>query len=317
MKQDHRTHYTRAVTKITTQDCMDLIILAMEEDAPNGDVTSEAIFNTNAKGRGQIVANEEGILCGESIIACLFDYNERQKNEQIDYKFLFKDGQKFQKGDSIVQFSGSLLALLRLERTILNFLQYLSGISSKVHQFVSKFGPEVTILDTRKTLPAYRRLAKYAVYCGGGTNHRIHLSDMAMIKDNHIAAAGGNITRIVEAIRKKQPELRLELEIDNIFSLEEALCLDVDVILLDNMTTENIHKAVNLIRKNNLKAKNKKTRITQPFIELSGNLTEDNLKKWREFGCTAKEIGMSMGAITHTTRFLDLSMEIAPMAYKI
>lgn len=196
----------------------------------------------------------------------------------------------------LARIRGPVVDLLRLERIILNFLQYLSGISTVVRAAVDRAGAEIAVLDTRKTLPGYRRLAKYAVYCGGGTNHRINLSDMAMIKDNHIAAAGG-IRPAVESIRAARPEIPLEVEVDTLEQLREALELEPGFVLLDNMRGELLEQAVALVRE--------RPADRRPFIEISGGVRPEDLPGLRHLG----PLGVSMGFLTHTTAFLDLSLE--------
>ncbi|MCB1322494.1 MAG: nicotinate-nucleotide diphosphorylase (carboxylating), partial [Leptospiraceae bacterium] len=210
---DSRPHYTTPVRRITRTDCETLIQLTLAEDTPAGDPTSESIFSFEQHGTGRIVARESGVLCGLAVIEHLCEINRERTGHAVHYVSGLQDGQPFNAGTQLLQLHGPLPAILTLERPVLNFLQYLSGISSVVARAVQAAGPDIAILDTRKTIPGYRKLAKYAVYCGGGTNHRICLSDMAMIKDNHVAAAGG-ITNAVQAIRKRHPDLPLEVEVD-------------------------------------------------------------------------------------------------------
>lgn len=295
MQVENRNHYTIPVTRIQKSDCIDLIKLALQEDAPDGDPTSESIFDASQTGSAKIIAREAGIVCGLDMIPFILDSYLSSNNKEIVFSPAIKDSQKFGPGEILGEFHGSIIAILKLERIILNFLQYLSGISTTVDQIVTRAGCDIAILDTRKTLPGYRRLSKYAVFCGGGTNHRIHLSDMAMIKDNHIRAAGG-IKNAILKIREKKPSLPLNVEVDNLEQLKEILDLKVDVILLDNMRDEILAKAVQSIQ----------SCKTPALIEVSGGWKPEDLKQLQGLG----KIGVSMGFLTHTTRFLDLGLDI-------
>ena len=298
MGADPRPHYTNPVTEIRPEDCQALIRMALAEDAPEGDVTSEPIFPPSQRGGARVVSRVSGVLCGRPVVdQLLAEDRERVGLERaVTVQWNQSDGDAFQPGDALARFEGPVADLLRLERIILNFLQYLSGISSVVRSAVDQAGPAVAVLDTRKTLPGYRRLAKYAVYQGGGTNHRIHLSDMAMIKDNHIAAAGG-ITAAVEKIRAARPDVPLEIEVDTLEQLTEALDQKPDTVLLDNMRGDRLERAVALIRE--------RPEGERPFIEISGGVRPEDLPGLRALG----PLGVSMGHLTHTTAFLDLSME--------
>ncbi len=344
--EELRRHYTEAVRSIERGDCVDLIRLALVEDAPVGDPTSEAIFSPTDSGRAQIVAKEAGVLCGLALLPFLIEEDhlrwiarsplesmqQKQRSEsvqkreqlgqleqleqeqkpersplaqqQLQFSSDRRDGDRFSAGDELVHLKGDMRAILRLERIMLNFLQYLSGISTATAHAVQSAGDAITILDTRKTLPGYRRLAKYAVYCGGGTNHRIHLGDMAMIKDNHIAAAG-SLTVAVERLRSKFPQLPLNLEVASLEQLEEALPLRTDIILLDNMKKEQIETACQRIN-SYYSDEGKKAGAKKPQIEISGNWKRERLSQLQGLG----PIAVSMGYLTHSAPFLDMSMEI-------
>lgn len=302
--KDIRPHYTQAVTSISAEDCACLIGLALEEDAPDGDPSSEAISQADQEGRAKILANEGGMLCGLSILPILFQVEKERSGQLIKFNSKFKDGQVIEKGDIVLSLTGNIRKILSLERVILNFLQYLSGISSQVDRVVKSVGTNLVILDTRKTIPGFRRLSKYAVYCGGGTNHRIHLSDMLMIKDNHIALAGG-IRQAVDAVRQHSPGLKIEVEIENLKQFKEALALGVDIILFDNMSVSDIHSAKLAYEKMSA-VQGKK--IKKPFFEISGNWTPDRVVTIKNENLG--KIGLSMGALTHSTRFLDFSLEL-------
>ncbi|MCR9141271.1 MAG: carboxylating nicotinate-nucleotide diphosphorylase [bacterium] len=302
-----RPHYTSPVGNIIRADCEDLLRAALIEDAPPGwptaDPTTEAIFAAEERARARLIPRESGVLCGVPVIRILNEiFGEMQSDAQqaLQIETRKADGDAFAPGEVLLELEGPLRALLRLERPILNFLQYLSGIATTTAETVRLAGPEVAVLDTRKTLPGYRRLAKYAVYCGGGTNHRIHLSDMAMIKDNHVAAAGG-VTAAVNAVRRHNPDLPLNVEVDTLEQLAEVLPLEPDVILLDNMRRERIEQALAQVKAY------QEGGGRAPFIELSGGWKPDELGQLKGLG----RLGVSMGFLTHTTRFLDLSLDIA------
>lgn len=288
-------HYTAPVSDITRKDCEILINLALDEDSPHGDPTSESVFSEIETGRACIKAKESGILCGLPVVSSLLSIYREKHGQALSMKPIFRDGLSFEKGDRLFILEGNLRSLLRLERIVLNFVQYLSGISTTVNNAVKQAPENVYVLDTRKTLPGYRKLAKYAVCCGGGSNHRISLSDMAMIKDNHIQAAG-SIKTAVEKIRRNFPDLPLEVEVDHPDQIREVLPLGVNFILLDNMPPGMLKDSITLIR----------SHLNPPVIEISGNRNPSNLHELSGLG----KLGVSMGFLTHTTRFLDLSMEM-------
>ena len=304
--EDARPHYTTPVRNIIRADCEELIRLALHEDAPDGwpaaDPTTEAIFAADRQARARLVPRESGVLCGVPVVEILCAMYAEQTAGQaaaLQLQMHCRDGQRFAPGDTLLELAGPLRSLLRLERPILNFLQYLSGIATSTAQVVAAAGPDIAVLDTRKTLPGYRRLAKYAVYCGGGTNHRIHLSDMAMIKDNHVAAAG-SIERAVAAVRESFPDLPLNVEVDTLEQLALVLPLEPEVVLLDNMRRESVAAALTRVR--DYAAGGGRA----PFVELSGGWKPEELPQLHGLG----KLGVSMGYLTHTTRFLDLSLEM-------
>lgn len=296
-------HYTTPINRILRDDVEALISLAIMEDAPEGDITSESIFDKSQKGIAYLIAKSNGIFCGREISNHLIQIFNEKTEYHIQIIRSFKDGDWFDEKSILMEISGEIPGLLRLERILLNFVQYLSGISTLTYntvQIAKNVNPTIYILDTRKTLPGYRKLAKYAVYIGGGSNHRIDLSEMAMIKDNHIKAAKG-IQKAVEKIRYKYPNKKIEIEIENIEQVEEALFSKPDILLLDNMDLDQIQECITKIdqicEKNHLK---------KPLIELSGGWKPENLSKLKNIN----NVGISMGFITHSAKFLDISMEI-------
>ena len=282
--------YTQPIDTLNEEDFSTLLNLAIAEDCPQEDITSVPIFSKYDRGKAILQSRESGILCGTGILSSI----RRKYPDSFSYSLNLKEGEKLQKNYRIAELEGSLRTILQMERILLNFLQYLSGIASTVNQLASAY-PNLLILDTRKTLPGYRKLVKYAVYIGGGANHRIHLSDMALIKDNHIALCG-SITGAVEKIRSKFPDKKIELEIDELSQVDEAILSEPDIVMLDNFSDMDTTKAIEKIR-------NSRKPIR---IECSGGVTPEKLEFLSKFG----DIGVSMGYITHTTRFLDLGLDI-------
>ncbi|GBF49728.1 nicotinate-nucleotide pyrophosphorylase [Leptospira ryugenii] len=282
--------YTQAVKSLVVEDFLPLVDLAWAEDMPEGDITTESLFHQGETAEATLLAKDSGVLCGTQVILALL----KKAGGQVSYEAWKEDGAILSPGMEIGKLSGSLQLILKMERTLLNFIQYLSGIATNAHKVVKQY-PNLIILDTRKTLPAYRKLAKYAVYTGGAWNHRLNLSDMAMLKDNHIAKAG-SIGEAVRLVREKYPDKKIELEIDGLAQLKDALEADPDIILLDNFSIEDTKVAVETIRK-------QKPSI---FIECSGGITPEKLQELSSLN----QIGVSMGYLTHTVKFLDISLEI-------
>jgi nicotinate-nucleotide pyrophosphorylase (carboxylating) len=283
--------YTNPISKLTSSDFTQLVRLALEEDMPEKDITSESIFSKEQKANATLIAKEEGVLAGTIVIEEL----NKQTGNLFSYQVLKQDGEAFKPKETLLTLEGSLIVILRIERVLLNFLQYLSGIATEANKISKKYENRLMVFDTRKTLPGYRKLAKYAVYIGGACNHRQNLSDMGLIKDNHVAMSG-SILEAVAKIRKNFPDKKIELEIDGLFQLDEALNASPDIILLDNFSIEDTKIAVN-------KIKLEKPNIR---IECSGGITPEKLDALSNIGT----IGVSMGYLTHTTRFLDLSLEV-------
>ncbi len=267
-----------------------LFELAYAEDIGDGDITTNNLVPPDSNKTAILVAKEEGVIAGLPVAEMVF----RKFDSNIEWKEILSDGSRVYPGDTIVEFTGSFRALLTGERKALNFLQRLSGIATYANMCMKEVeGHAVEILDTRKTLPGYRHLDKYAVRMGGASNHRFGLYDMVMIKDNHIQVAG-SIKKAVEAIRSKVPKsIKIEVEITTIEQIDEALRADVDIIMLDNMSSKMMMEAVELI---NGRAK----------IEASGNMT---LKRIRKVAATGVNY-ISIGALTHSVKALDISQRI-------
>ena len=266
-----------------------LIDLALAEDVGKGDVTTVATVPEGKEGRAVIIAKAHGIVCGLPIMTEVF----RQVDEAIRLTHLASDGEPVAPGDVVAALSGPLRGILTAERTALNFLTHLSGIATLTARFVDVVAPyRAVILDTRKTTPGWRILEKYAVRCGGGRNHRMGLYDMVLIKDNHIAASG-SLTEAVRRVRAAGISLPIEVEVRTLAELEEALSLDVDRILLDNMDIPTLREAV-------ARAKGKVE------LEASGGVTLENAAEIAACGVDY----ISIGALTHSAPALDLSLEI-------
>lgn len=270
-----------------------LIDLALQEDlAHKGDITSQAIFAQNTTICGQIVAKDDGVLAGLSIVELVYN----KIDHAVQVWLHMQDGDHVQPGNLIADVSGPAASVLSGERIALNFLQRLSGIASLTARFVqAAAGTKAVILDTRKTTPGWRALEKYAVRAGGGRNHRMGLYDMVMIKDNHIDAAG-SITTAVEAVRRSSIArgLLIEVEVRTLDELREALPLGVDRILLDNMSLDDMRVAVAL------------TAGRTP-LEASGNMS---LGRVAAVAATGVDY-ISVGALTHSAPALDLSMKMS------
>ena len=267
-----------------------LFDLAYAEDIGDGDITTNNLIPPNEDKTAILIVKEEGVIAGLPVAEMVF----KKFDKNVVWKTLMPDGSKVKSGDIIAEFKGNYRALLTGERKALNFLQRLSGIASYANKCMKEVeGTKVEILDTRKTLPGYRYLDKYAVKMGGGSNHRFGLYDMVMIKDNHIQVAGG-IKEAVEAIRSKIPKsIKIEVETTNLDQVQEALDAEVDIIMLDNMRAKLMSEAVKLINK---RAK----------IEASGNMTVKRIHKVAKTGVDF----ISIGALTHSVKALDISQKI-------
>jgi nicotinate-nucleotide pyrophosphorylase (carboxylating) len=270
-----------------------LIELALQEDLGSGDLTTDAIFGSSDKLiTAKVIAKQEGIVCGIDFFVDTFKYLD----DSIEISVLKSNGYDVAVGDTVLTLEGKASSILKGERTALNFLGRLSGVATLTNLFVKKVAhTSVEILDTRKTLPAYRLIDKFAVRIGGGKNHRIGLYDMVMIKDNHIDAAG-SITAAVERVRaylaeEKKQQIKIEVEVKNETELREALVLKVDRIMLDNMSPEQIRACVTIAK-------------GQAELEVSGNVNLENVVAYAETGVDF----ISIGALTHSAKNFDFSM---------
>lgn len=267
----------------------EIIKTAIDEDVNYLDISSEYIFAPEHRSEAYFLAKADGVLSGIDVAMRVFELLD----DTFECTVHKRDGEKIKKGDIIAEFSGSTAALLKGERTALNLIQHMSGIATAANRAVKAVeGTKVSIADTRKTLPGLRALQKYAVTCGGGKNHRFNLSDAAMLKDNHIDAAGG-ITAAVTALRKKCGHMvNIEVETRNLDEVKEALAAGASIIMLDNMTNEEMSEAVKLVD-------------GRALLEASGNITEENLREKAETGVDI----ISMGALTHSVKAFDISMK--------
>ncbi|MCB9481477.1 MAG: carboxylating nicotinate-nucleotide diphosphorylase [Desulfobacteraceae bacterium] len=268
-----------------------LIDLALLEDIGSGDITTQCVIDNEKKGSAVIKAKEPFVLCGTDVAKRVF----LRVDPEISIVKSFEDGSKLNKGDVILKAFGSMASLLKAERTALNFLQRLSGISTNTSKYVEKLKnyPDVRLCDTRKTTPGLRVFEKYAVFTGGASNHRTGLYDGVLIKDNHIQAAG-SISKAVLSVRKKVSHLvKIEVEVENLNEVKEALEVGADVIMLDNMNNDQIRESCQIINK-------------KALVEVSGNVT---LERLEELALTGADI-ISCGALIHQAVSVDLSMSL-------
>lgn len=268
----------------------DLIKTALREDINYIDITTDLMIPEDARGQARFIAKENGVLCGLDVALRVFELLDGSFKAEV-YK---KDGDMVNPGDLIAEMTGKIRGLLKGERTALNLLQHMSGIATQTCRCVEIVkGTKATITDTRKTLPGLRPLQKYAVAVGGGRNHRFNLSDGAMLKDNHIDAAGG-ITAAVAAIRKQLGHMvNLEVETRNLDEVREAINAGADIVMLDNMDIQTMKAAVELA-------------AGRVLLEASGGITEGTLRAVAETGVDI----ISLGALTHSVKALDISMKI-------
>lgn len=277
---------------VITPQIEELIKSALIEDIGKGDITTELLIDPEVEGRANLVFKEEGVLAGSEIFSRVFFLLD----PFTTVKFMFKDGD-YVKGvpKIIANIEGKLRVLLTGERVALNFLQRMSGIATMTRRYVEKIpkNSNTKIVDTRKTTPGIRVLEKYAVRCGGGYNHRFGLDSGILIKDNHIKAVGG-IEEAVRAIRRKLgPSFKIEVEVNSIEQVKEAVKLKVDVIMLDNMELKAIKEALRIIG-------------GECEVEVSGNISQEDVEELALLGVNY----ISVGKITHSAKSIDISLEL-------
>lgn len=267
-----------------------LIKTALLEDINYIDVTTDYLIDEDQEGAAQFLAKADGVLCGLDVALRVFELLQPDFKAEV-FK---KDGDVLKKGDIIAKVYGKTRTILKGERTALNLIQHMSGIATATNEAVKLVeGTKASIVDTRKTLPGMRPLQKYAVTVGGGKNHRYNLSDAAMLKDNHVDAGGG-ITNAVKKLKSKLGHMtKVELEVRTLDELREALSVDVDVIMLDNMSNEMMAEAV-------------KITDGKAILEASGGITAETLRGVAETGVDI----ISIGALTHSVKAFDISLKI-------
>jgi nicotinate-nucleotide pyrophosphorylase (carboxylating) len=274
-----------------------IIDSALGEDISSGDITTELLIPVELRGRASIVVKGEGVLAGIEVAAVVF----RRVDSQLEFRGLVSDGSKVHPGDVAAAVEGSAASILKGERTALNFLQHLSGIATETARYVDAIsGLKAHIMDTRKTIPGLRPLEKYAVRVGGGYNHRQSLGDGILIKDNHLAALhsqGTGLGGAVEKARRNAPRtLKVEIEVQNIDQARQALDAGADIIMLDNMNVDDIRRVVELCH-------------GRALLEASGGITLENVRAVAETGVDL----ISVGALTHSAKALDISLELEPL----
>ncbi len=273
-----------------------LVKAALAEDIGKGDITTGSIIPKTAKGEAEFIAKEDMVLAGLFIAGKTFKLLDKSSV----FKTFFKDGEAVKKGTVIAVVKGRLAPILTGERVALNFLQRLSGIATLTREFTKKIDDRgVKLLDTRKTTPCLRILEKYAVKAGGGFNHRFGLFDAVLIKDNHIAASGGVKKAVDKVLKKYRDSMPVEVEVTNYKEVREAVEAGADIIMLDNMDPERIRKSLKIIK-------------NRALVEVSGGVTLSNV---REIASTGVDF-ISVGALTHSARSMDISMEVVSYAGK-
>ena len=270
-------------------DLADIVKNALKEDIASGDVTSNAFVKPGAMTQAVFIAKHYGVVCGLGVAEKVF----KTLDKNVVFKPLVKDGKTVKKSTEIAVVKGKTRVILTGERTALNFLQHLSGIATLTSRYVDAAEGMTKIYDTRKTTPLLRELEKYAVRCGGGCNHRLNLSDMALIKDNHLRAVSDWET-VVKNMRAKNPDLKIEIEAQDMAQVRRITAIGPDVLMLDNMDVALMKKAIKYIRSN-----------SDCEIELSGNVNLDTVAKFAQL----RPDRISVGKITHSAPAFDISLE--------
>lgn len=273
----------------TTLNVDHLIMMALQEDISSEDVTTNAVMRESKAGTAQLICKQDGVIAGLDVFKRVFELLD-ETSEVIMY---FKDGDTVKNGDLLAVVNGDIRALLSGERTALNYLQRMSGIATYTRSVAELLkGSKTKLLDTRKTTPNMRIFEKYAVKVGGGYNHRYNLSDGVLIKDNHIGAAG-SVAKAIQMAKEYAPFVRkIEVEVENLDMLKEALDAGADIIMLDNMSTEDMKNAVEMV-------------AGKAETECSGNVTKENIQRIIDIGVDY----VSSGALTHSAPILDVSLK--------
>ncbi len=275
------------------EESIPLIQSALAEDIKTGDITTDALIPEDENCTAQLISKEAGVIAGLEIFKMVFNLINKNASV-IEFNIEKNDSEKVSKGDVIATIKGSYITILTGERTALNFLQRMSGIATKTNKFVEAIkGTKAQLLDTRKTVPGFRVLDKYSVLAGGGKNHRLGLYDMVMIKENHIRVIG-SITEAIKLVRDKyKDKYKIEIETTNMKEVKEALVLQPDIIMLDNMSLKQMREAVDFID-GNVKT------------EASGNINLNSIRAVAETGVDF----ISVGSLTHSVKALDISLLI-------
>lgn len=266
-----------------------ILEIALEEDFPQGDITSESCIPSRSYSEAVFLAKEGGALAGIDVAKRVFE----KIDSRLEFEKSFEDGQEFTGGDILARVKGNSVAILKGERTALNFLQRMSGIATKTRKFVQALeGAKTKILDTRKTTPGLRMLEKYAVRMGGGENHRLNLSEMVMIKDNHIKIVGGVSEAVKRARKKVKKTVKIEVETQSLDEVKEAVESGADIVMLDNMPLEIMREVVTWVK-------------GKVPVEVSGEVV---LEKIRDIASLGVDF-ISVGSLTHSYKSLDISLE--------
>jgi len=266
-----------------------LIMQALEEDITSEDISTNAVMPQYQKGQVELICKQDGIVAGLQVFCRVFELLD----DTVSFEMFAKDGDAVKKGDLMAVITGDIRALLSGERTALNFLQRMSGIATYTHSIAELLkDSKTTLLDTRKTTPNMRIFEKYAVKVGGGSNHRYNLSDGVMLKDNHIGAAGGIAKAVAMAKSYASFVHKIEVEVENLDMVKEAVEAGADIIMLDNMTAEEMREAVKLIN-------------GRALTECSGNVTKENIQNIVDIGVDY----VSSGALTHSAPIMDISLK--------
>lgn len=266
-----------------------IIEAALKEDMPHGDITSESLISARSRSEAVILADEKGVLAGIDVARSVF----HKIDHSIYLNKILDDGQTFKKNDTIATLRGSSISLLKGERTALNFLQRMSGIATATRRFVQALeGTQTKVLDTRKTTPGLRLLEKYAVKIGGGMNHRFNLSEMVLIKDNHLKLVGSISQAVKRAKEKVEPGVRIEVEATNLEEVQEAVQSGADMVMLDNMSIKKMKEVVDWVK-------------GKVPLEVSGKVT---LRRIAEIASLGVDY-ISVGSLTHSYKSVDISIE--------
>ena len=280
---------------LSQQECGAIVRAALDEDDAFNDVTTIATVLSDRRIRGTLVTRGEGVICGVTLAIETF----RMLDPKVSIRVDADDGSYVTRGTSVLYLTGHARGLLSAERVALNFMQHLSGIATLTRKYVEAIaGTRAQILDTRKTLPGWRKLEKYAVSAGGGVNHRMNLSAAVLVKDNHIAAVDGDIGLAVQRVRQFAPGRKIEVECDGIDQVKQALESGADIILVDNMPPSRIRECVELVK-------------GRAIVEASGGVRLDNVREIAETGVD----WVSIGKLTHSAPALDLALDfdLAPL----